>query len=77
MKYVVLILLQVFGEIGGIQKTMYTKQSVEYLEFMRNVFLPSIQCPPAIAEEYCQAIQQLNLRDFKKYFQVSMPITPF
>ncbi|CAM0141297.1 unnamed protein product [Umbelopsis sp. WA50703] len=61
--------LLVFGEIGGIQKTMYTKQSVEYLEYMRGVFLPSIQCPPSIAEEYCQAIQQLNVRDFKKYFQ--------
>lgn len=62
--------LQVFGEISGIQKTMYTKQSVEYLEYIQNVFFQSIQCPPAISEEYCQAIQQLDLRDFKKYFQV-------
>ncbi|KAI8578810.1 hypothetical protein K450DRAFT_245632 [Umbelopsis ramanniana AG] len=61
--------LLVFGEISGIQKTMYTKQSVEYVEYIRNVFFPSIQCPPAISEEYCQAIQQLDLRDFKKYFQ--------
>lgn len=66
--------MQVFGEIGGIQKTMYTKQSAEYLEYMRGVFLPSIQCPPNIAEEYCQAIQQLNARDFKKYFQVSLTV---
>ncbi|ORX52334.1 Xpo1-domain-containing protein [Hesseltinella vesiculosa] len=59
----------VFGEITGIQKTLYDKQGNEYLEYMMNVFFPSIQCPRETAERYCQAIQQCDLKQFKKYYQ--------
>ncbi|OAD74660.1 hypothetical protein PHYBLDRAFT_180902 [Phycomyces blakesleeanus NRRL 1555(-)] len=61
--------LLVFGEITGIQKAMYTKQSNEFTEYMTNVFFPSIQCPREGAERYCQAIQQYDNKEFKKYFQ--------
>ncbi|CAO3627556.1 unnamed protein product [Cunninghamella blakesleeana] len=59
----------VFGELTGIQKTLYNKQGNEYLEYMLNVFFPSIQCPRETAEGYCQAIQQYDLKQFKKYYQ--------
>ncbi|KAI8067501.1 armadillo-type protein [Gongronella butleri] len=59
----------VFGEITGIQKTLYDKQGTEFIEYMLNVFFPSIQCPRETAERYCQAIQQCDLKQFRKYYQ--------
>ena len=55
----------------SIQKTLYSKQGNEFLEYMNNVFLPSLQCPPETAQTYCQALQQCDNRAFKKYFQVN------
>ncbi|RCI03969.1 pre-tRNA nuclear export protein, partial [Rhizopus stolonifer] len=60
----------VFGEMTSIQKGMCTKQGNDFIEYMKTVFFPSIQCPPETAERYCQAIQQYEGRQFKKYFQV-------
>ncbi|KAG2221392.1 hypothetical protein INT45_012643 [Circinella minor] len=59
----------VFGEMTSIQKTLYIKHGNEFLEYMNNVFLPSMQCPPETAQTYCQALQQCDNRAFKKYFQ--------
>ncbi|KAI9254548.1 armadillo-type protein [Phascolomyces articulosus] len=59
----------VFGEMTSIQKTLYSKHGNEFLEYMNNVFLPSMQCPPETAQNYCQALQQYDNRAFKKYFQ--------
>ncbi|RUO96313.1 armadillo-type protein [Jimgerdemannia flammicorona] len=58
-----------FGEISGIQKAIYAKQGTRFIEYMRGVYLPSIQCPPNMAEDYLQALQQLEMRAFKKFFQ--------
>lgn len=52
-----------------IQKTLCIKQGNNFIEYMKNVFFPSIQCPPETAERYCQAVQQYESRAFKKYFQ--------
>ncbi|KAI8365847.1 armadillo-type protein [Choanephora cucurbitarum] len=59
----------VFGEMTSIQKAMCVKQGNDFIEYMKKVFFPSIQCPPETAERYCQAIQQYEGRQFKKYFQ--------
>ncbi|KAL9537608.1 hypothetical protein MBANPS3_011624 [Mucor bainieri] len=59
----------VFGEMTSIQKAMCVKQGADFIEYMKGVFLPSIQCPPETAERYCQAVQQYEGRQFKKYFQ--------
>lgn len=48
---------------------LYTKQGNEFTDYMLNVFFPSIQCPRETAELYCQAIQQSDLKQFKKYYQ--------
>ncbi|ORY05766.1 Xpo1-domain-containing protein [Basidiobolus meristosporus CBS 931.73] len=59
----------VFGELSSLQKSILLKQGPDFLNFMRGVYLPSVNCPPPMIEEYCQAIQQLELKQFKKYFQ--------
>ncbi|GAA5810830.1 hypothetical protein MFLAVUS_004257 [Mucor flavus] len=59
----------VFGEMTTIQKTLFVKQGNNFIEYMNNVFFPSIQCPPETAERYCQAVRQYDSRAFKKYFQ--------
>ncbi|KAI9474086.1 MAG: armadillo-type protein [Benjaminiella poitrasii] len=61
--------LLVFGEMTSIQKAMCVKQGNKFFEYMNNVFFPSIQCPPETSERYCQAVQQYDNRQFKKYFQ--------
>lgn len=61
---------QVFGEISGILKAIYTKQGARFIEYMGGVYLPSIQCPQNMSEEYLHALQQLDVRAFKKFFQV-------
>ncbi|KAI9323871.1 armadillo-type protein [Dichotomocladium elegans] len=61
--------LLVFSEITSIQKSLYEKHGPEFLEYMNNVYLPSIQCPAETASSYCQALQQFDARAFKKYFQ--------
>lgn len=53
-----------------IQKTLFVKQGNNFIEYMNNVFFPSIQCPTETAERYCQAVRQYDSRAFKKYFQV-------
>ncbi|KAI9245963.1 armadillo-type protein [Sporodiniella umbellata] len=59
----------VFGEITSIQKAMYLKQGGKFIEYMKTVYFPSIQCPPETAEAYIQAVQQCDSKQFKKYFQ--------
>jgi exportin-T len=52
-----------------IQKTLYVKQGNNFIEYMTNVFFPSINCPQETATRYCQAVSQYDSRAFKKYFQ--------
>ncbi|KAF7730156.1 pre-tRNA nuclear export protein [Apophysomyces ossiformis] len=61
--------LLVFGEMTSIQKVVCSKQGNQFIEYMNNVFFPSIQCPRETAERYCQAVQQYDVKEFKKYFQ--------
>ncbi|CAO3687198.1 unnamed protein product [Rhizopus stolonifer] len=59
----------VFGEITSIQKAMYMKQGGKFIEYMKTVYFPSIQCPPETADAYSLAVQQYDGKQFKKYFQ--------
>ncbi|KAI7823777.1 armadillo-type protein [Gamsiella multidivaricata] len=60
----------VLGEIAGLQKAMVMKQGDVFLTYLSQVYLPSINCPTELAQEYIQALQQLDAKNFKKYFQV-------
>ncbi|KAG0367569.1 pre-tRNA nuclear export protein [Gamsiella multidivaricata] len=59
----------VLGEIAGLQKAMVMKQGDVFLTYLSQVYLPSINCPTELAQEYIQALQQLDAKNFKKYFQ--------
>ncbi|KAI8599615.1 armadillo-type protein [Dissophora ornata] len=59
----------VLGEIAGLQKTMALKQGDAFLTYLSQVYLPSMNCPANLAQEYVQALQQLEAKQFKKYFQ--------
>ncbi|KAF9189572.1 pre-tRNA nuclear export protein [Haplosporangium sp. Z 767] len=59
----------VLGEIAGLQKAIALKQGDAFLNYLNGVYLPLIQCPPELAQEYVQALQQLDAKQFKKYFQ--------
>ncbi|KAK3826715.1 MAG: armadillo-type protein [Linnemannia gamsii] len=59
----------VLGEIAGLQKAIALKQGDTFLSYLSQVYLPSIHCPPELTQEYIQALQQLDAKQFKKYFQ--------
>ncbi|KAF9345126.1 pre-tRNA nuclear export protein [Mortierella sp. AD094] len=59
----------VLGEIAGLQKAMALKQGDVFLTYLSQVYLPSINCPGDLAQEYVQALRQLDAKQFKKYFQ--------
>ncbi|CAJ0760917.1 24114_t:CDS:10, partial [Entrophospora sp. SA101] len=53
----------VLGEISNMIKTMYTLRGNEFLEYTRNIWLRQ-----DLADEFLQALQQLDQKAFKKYF---------
>ncbi|CAJ0648464.1 6390_t:CDS:10 [Entrophospora sp. SA101] len=55
----------VLGEISNMIKTMYTLRGNEFLEYTRNIWLRQ-----DLADEFLQALQQLDQKAFKKYFTV-------
>ncbi|KAG0242703.1 pre-tRNA nuclear export protein [Actinomortierella wolfii] len=61
--------MMVVGEIASIQKTILVKQGQTLLHFLSQMYFPAIRCPPELAQEYCQALQQLDVKQFRKYFQ--------
>ncbi|KAF9114533.1 pre-tRNA nuclear export protein [Mortierella sp. AM989] len=59
----------VLGEIAGLQKAMSVKQGDVFLTYLSQVYLPSINCPADLTQEYVQALGGLDVKQFKKYFQ--------
>ncbi|CAH1763261.1 1504_t:CDS:10 [Entrophospora sp. SA101] len=55
----------VVSEISNMIKTMYTLRGNEFLEYTRNIWLRQ-----DLADEFLQALQQLDQKAFKKYFTV-------
>ncbi|CAJ0757562.1 9473_t:CDS:10 [Entrophospora sp. SA101] len=53
----------VVSEISNMIKTMYTLRGNEFLEYTRNIWLRQ-----DLADEFLQALQQLDQKAFKKYF---------
>ncbi|CAB5396336.1 unnamed protein product [Rhizophagus irregularis] len=54
----------ILNEISSILKTMYSLRGHELLDYLRRVWLPLDS-----ADEFLQALQQLELKEFRKYFQ--------
>ncbi|KAL1916477.1 uncharacterized protein VTP21DRAFT_5668 [Calcarisporiella thermophila] len=59
----------VVGEIALLQRAIFERGGAAFADYLREGYLPSIQCPPSLADEYVQALQQLDAKNFKKYFQ--------
>lgn len=60
----------VIWEVAALQKTIYAKTGVEFVEHLRGVYFPNENFPQAPAEEYLQALQTLDQKAFRQFFQV-------
>ncbi|KAI0223655.1 pre-tRNA nuclear export protein [Massospora cicadina] len=59
----------IFGEITSLQQTMLQATGQNFLDYLETRFLPSIKCPPQLRQEFITAIQQLDAKQYRKYFQ--------
>ena len=65
------LIVQVLAEIAGLQKSIFQMKGDILVSYLQNNLFPSMGVPPAVAQEYGSALQQLDLKQFKKYFLVS------
>jgi hypothetical protein len=47
-------------------------KGAELCSFLETSLFPSLGLPPAAASEYVKALQQLDLKQFKKFFVVGL-----
>ncbi|KAI9101118.1 armadillo-type protein [Phlyctochytrium arcticum] len=59
----------VMSEISNLQKTLVNAQNGRYIDFLRNVYLPSIGCPPQTAQEFVGALQEKDTKALRVYLQ--------
>jgi exportin-T len=59
------------AEIAGLQKAIFEMKGDIFNSYLEKNLFPSIGVSPAAAQEYIRALQQLDIKQFKKYFQVS------
>ncbi|XP_023808441.1 exportin-T [Oryzias latipes] len=50
-------------------KTIHLKQGPEFLQFLQQEYLPSLQVTPQIAQELCQVLQQPDIKVLKNYIK--------
>lgn len=50
---------------------MYQKRGNELLEYLTNVYLPNMQCPPDVAQEFAQNLKRLDAKELRKALEVS------
>ncbi|KDQ14828.1 hypothetical protein BOTBODRAFT_32183 [Botryobasidium botryosum FD-172 SS1] len=60
--------LSVLVEIGVFLKATHKARSQEVLDFLVNVFLPSKNCPPEMANDFVAKLRDLDTKGFKKYW---------
>ncbi|MCO5587695.1 hypothetical protein L7F22_041646 [Adiantum nelumboides] len=58
-------------ELCSLAKTMYQKRGNELLEYLTNVYLPNMQCPPDVAQEFAQNLKRLDAKELRKALEVS------
>ena len=62
--------IQVLAEIAGLQKSIFEMKGDVLSSYLQGNLFPSLGVPPAAGQEYVRALQQLDLKQFKKYFVV-------
>lgn len=58
----------VLAEIAALQKAIYDKLGSDAVNYLSGVYFPRINCPPELATEYLQNLQQLEGKQFKAFF---------
>ncbi|KAI9591539.1 armadillo-type protein [Syncephalis fuscata] len=58
-----------FGELATALKLAHEKQGNQLLQYLQNVYFPSIQCPTELAQEIFQALEQLDVKQFRTFYK--------
>lgn len=64
---------QVLAEAGCLQRTIYLKTGMEYVEYLRNQELPGMGMGAELIEEFLKALTavgQLDMKGFRQFFPV-------
>ena len=64
---------QVLAEAGGLQRTIYAKTGVEYLQYLRDRELPGMGMGADLVEEFVGALGRLDMKGFRQFFPVCDP----
>ncbi|KAJ0423469.1 Exportin-T [Aspergillus carlsbadensis] len=59
---------QVLAEAGGLQKIIYGKMGMEYIEYLRDRELPGMGMGGDLVDEYVRTLSQLDLKGFRQFF---------
>ncbi|KAF3937224.1 Exportin-T [Dactylella cylindrospora] len=59
----------VLAEVATLQKVIYGRTGTNFVTYLRGTYFPSINFPEHAAEEYLLALQGLDSKNFKKFFQ--------
>ncbi|PLN81619.1 nuclear mRNA export factor receptor LOS1/Exportin-t [Aspergillus taichungensis] len=59
---------QVLAEAGGLQRTIYSKTGMEYIEYLRTEELPKIGMGGELVEEFTGALMRSDVRGFRQFF---------
>lgn len=60
----------VLHEIANTLKMALQKRGLEVIQWLVESYLPQNNCPPEIIQQYAQALQGMNIKDFKKYLKL-------
>lgn len=63
---------QALGEAAGLQKSIFLKAGQQYLTTLRESELRNMGMGDADIEQYLKSLSELDLRNFKQFFQVTM-----
>lgn len=61
---------QVLAEAGGLQRTIYAKTGMEYLQYLRDRELPGMGMGADLVEEFVGALGRLDMKGFRQFFPV-------
>ncbi|KAL2866238.1 Ran GTPase-binding protein LOS1 [Aspergillus lucknowensis] len=59
---------QVLAEAGGLQRIIYAKTGMEYIEYLRDQELPGMGMGGDLVEEYVGTLSRLDLKGFRQFF---------
>lgn len=64
------LLPKALTELCTLAKTIYQKRGNELLEYLTNVYLPRMQCPADMAQEFAQNLKRLEAKELRKALEV-------